>query len=98
MSGRGSLGRAARLRCAAALLPVAGTPAFGQTISPPPAAPQNPPDAAELDPSAPLAPLPDLGVDWPDLRVKDTAPTALPVEQAQSAVSLDEGCTSPGVL
>jgi translocation and assembly module TamA len=91
MSGRGSLGRAARLRCAAALLPFAGTPAFGQTISPPPAAPQNPPDAAELDPSAPLAPLPDLGVDWPDLRVKDTAPTALPVEQAQSAASLDEG-------
>ena len=31
-----------------------------------PALAQSPPDGA-LDPSSPLAPLPDLGVDWPDL-------------------------------
>ena len=94
MSGRGSVGRAARLRCAAALLPFAGTSALGQTVpspSPPPLTPA-PPDAAELDPSAPLAPLPDLGVDWPDLNAKEvTQPApASPAGQAQSAVSLDE--------
>lgn len=94
MSGRGSVGRAARLRCAAALLPFAGTSALGQTVpspSPPPSSPA-PPDAAELDPSAPLAPLPDLGVDWPDLNAKEVAQPApaSPAGQAQSAVSLDE--------
>jgi len=92
MTGRVSVGRAARLLCAAALLPSV-VPAFGQTAAPPPP-PQNPqPDAAELDPSAPLAPLPDLGVEWPDLKAKDTTEPspATPNSPAQAAASLDEG-------
>ncbi|HEY0630399.1 MAG TPA: outer membrane protein assembly factor, partial [Sphingomicrobium sp.] len=33
-----------------------------------------PRDPAELDPSAPLDPMPDLGVDWPDLNQPDPEP------------------------
>jgi translocation and assembly module TamA len=33
-----------------------------------------PSDPAELDPSAPLDALPDLGVDWPDMNAPDPAP------------------------
>ncbi len=33
-----------------------------------------PEDPAELDPSAPLDPMPDLGVDWPDMNQPDPAP------------------------
>ena len=82
MIGRGSLERAVRLLGAAAMVPLGCAPAFAQT-APPAAQPQPPPssqapsqrqqpDAAELDPSAPLAPMPDLGVDWPDLNAKDS--------------------------
>ena len=35
---------------------------------------QQPSDPTELDPSAPLDPLPDLGVDWPDMNAPDPAP------------------------
>ena len=31
-------------------------------------------DPAELDPSAPLDPMPDLGVEWPDLNAPEPAP------------------------
>ncbi len=31
-------------------------------------------DPSELDPSAPLEPMPDLGVEWPDLNTPDPAP------------------------
>lgn len=71
MSGRGSSVRAARLLCAAAASAFAA-PALAQTTPQPPA-PQPPPDAAELDPNAPLDPLADLGVVWPDLKASDTA-------------------------
>lgn len=40
------------------------------------------PDETQLDPNAPLAPLPDLGIDWPDL---DKAPA----EPADPAASLE---------
>src|SRR5438552_2731331 len=67
MSGRGSrLGAAQRL-CAAAAAAFAPVAALAQAV------PQPPPDAAELDPSAPLDPMPDLGVAWPDLKASDTA-------------------------
>src|SRR3954451_7637511 len=66
MSGRGSMRRAARL-CAAAMLPLASA-ALAQ------GAPAS--DPAELDPSAPLDPLPDLGVEWPDLNARDSSATA----------------------
>ena len=36
--------------------------------------PPQPSGPAELDPSAPLDPMPDLGVDWPDMNVPDPAP------------------------
>ena len=58
MSGRGSGRRAAP--CVAALCALLASPAFGQA----PASPPPPTDPAELDPSAPLAPLPDLEVGW----------------------------------
>jgi translocation and assembly module TamA len=62
MSGRGSRLEAARLLCAAAAATLASVEASAQT------SPQPPTDPAELDPNAPLAPMPDLGVAWPDLK------------------------------
>src|SRR5256885_4102883 len=89
MSGRGSTRMAARLRCAAALAALAPAPCLAQTAPPT----QPPPDAAELDPNAPLAPLPDLGIAWPDLNAKDAtetpAPSAAPSQA--SAAPADEG-------
>jgi translocation and assembly module TamA len=91
MTGRGSLGRAARLLCAAAILPFVPAPALAQTAPPPGQTP--PPEPSDLDPSAPLAPLPDIGVDWPDLNAKgQAAPAPATVKgQAIAAPSLDEG-------
>jgi translocation and assembly module TamA len=61
--------------------------ALAQTT--PPAAPPPPSEPGELDPNAPLAPMPDLGVDWPDLNAKDTVlppePTAPGAQQAAPA-------------
>ena len=45
---------------------------FGQSV-PLPASPP-PSDPAELDPNAPLDPMPGLGVEWPDLKASDTTP------------------------
>jgi len=81
MTGRGSRLYAARLLGAAAAASLAAGTARAQAppAAPPPATPaQPPPDAAELDPNAPLAPMPDLGVAWPELNPKDTAPAAEP--------------------
>ena len=76
MTGRGSALGAAGLLCAAGAAALVAVPAWGQ------AAPvqQEPPasTAPELDPNAPLAPLPDLGVDWPDLNASEPAPTVSP--------------------
>jgi translocation and assembly module TamA len=74
MSGRGSRVGTARLLCAAAVIAFAA-PLRAQTTAAPPL-PQPQPDAAELDPSAPLDPLPDLGVAWPDLNPKEATPVA----------------------
>jgi translocation and assembly module TamA len=65
---------AARLLGAAASAAFANAPALAQTAQTPPP----PPDAAELDPSAPLAPMPDLGVDWPDLNAREARPEPAP--------------------
>ena len=54
------------LLCAAGLGLVAAAPAYGQEAAPPP-------DSAEVDPSAPLAPLPDLGVEWPELEPSESS-------------------------
>ena len=50
-------------------------PALAQQVvlpSPPPA----PSTGADIDPSAPLDPMPELGVDWPDLAAPDPTPVA----------------------
>jgi translocation and assembly module TamA len=73
MSGRGSVRKAARLHCAAALGAILVSPAFAQAPQPLPAPQPAPAQSGpgELDPSAPLDPMPDLGVDWPDLNAQD---------------------------
>ena len=71
MSGRGSRVGAARLLCAAGSAALFAGLASAQTAPP---HPQQPPATEpELDPNAPLAPLPDLGVEWPQLDAKETA-------------------------
>src|SRR6476661_3125538 len=71
MIGRGQRLRTARLLCAAAATGLWSAQLVAQ-ISP--AALPAPPDPAELDPNAPLAPMPDLGVAWPDLNAPDAVP------------------------
>ena len=44
---------------------------------------QTTPNPAELDPNAPLDPMPDLGVEWPDMDAPDPAPEPQPGEAAQ---------------
>ena len=68
--------QAARLLGAAATLALVPGVAFAQAApAPQPQQPaQPPPQAGDLDPNAPLAPLPDIGVAWPDLKASDTAP------------------------
>jgi translocation and assembly module TamA len=74
---------AARLLCAAAAGVVCANSALAQTDAPPPLG-----DPAELDPSAPLDPMPDLGVEWPDLNAKDNEPAPSPTERdGQTAVA-----------
>ena len=82
MIGRGGSKGAAWLLCAAGCTAFAAGPAFAQAAPPPESQPQ-PTDPAELDPNAPLAPLPDLGVDWPQLDARETA--APPQQQAPVA-------------
>src|SRR3954467_13502705 len=81
MSGRGSARRAAQLQCAAALGAILASPALPQAVQPVP--PQSGP--AELDPSAPLDPMPDLGVEWPELNAADQSSTAQPGQPDQQS-------------
>jgi len=71
----GSRVTSARWICAAAVTALVPGPLLAQAAPPPVAVPSDP---AELDPDAPLAPLPDLGVAWPELNAKDTAPPTTP--------------------
>jgi translocation and assembly module TamA len=72
MSGRGFRVKGPLWWCATAASALLPTPLVAQSTAPPP--PPSQPDSAELDPNAPLAPMPDLGVAWPELDVKPTAP------------------------
>ena len=74
MSGWGSGLGAARLLCAAAAVALAPGIAVAQNAPPAPSL-----DPTELDPSAPLDAMPDLGVAWPDLKADETAPTPAPI-------------------
>jgi len=48
------------------------------------------PGSAELDPTAPLDPMPDIGVEWPDMNAPDaTVPPADDVETPAPAVTID---------
>ena len=88
MSGRGSVRRAAQLHCAAVLGMIMMHPAAAQT---PGAQPQVEPQPPELDPSAPLDPMPDLGVGWPDLDAKDEAPVAAASGQSEAGADQTTG-------
>src|SRR5687768_3557168 len=75
VSGAMGRGRACLLAAAACGLALAA-PARAQQASPGP---------AELDPNAPLDPMPDLGVDWPDMNSPDPMPEPDPDETAAPA-------------
>ncbi|MEA1073000.1 autotransporter assembly complex protein TamA [Sphingomonas sp. LY160] len=67
MSKRGAGRKAADILWAGcAVIAIGAAPARAQTAPPLP-----PVEPGELDPSAPLDPMPDLGVDWPDLSTPD---------------------------
>ena len=69
------LGRGVALAMAAA--------GAGLALAPPTLAQQPMPSSSELDPSAPLDPLPDLGVEWPDMQAAE--PAILPLEATDQA-------------
>src|SRR5688572_908444 len=75
MNWRGEAREAARLLCAAACSLALAAAAHSQ--SPPP------PEPADLDPSAPLDPMPDLGVEWPDPGAADEPVAPAPGEIAE---------------
>ncbi|MGK6320698.1 autotransporter assembly complex protein TamA [Sphingomonas sp. DT-204] len=65
---------------AAASLALTPLPAVAQDIPPQPSAVQD-----VLDPASPMAPLPDLGVDWPDLSKAPAGEDAVSEERAEVA-------------
>ena len=77
MIGRGKAQAAARLLFAAAVVPLCPAAVAAQTA--------DPLDLGELDPSAPLEPLPDLGVEWPTLD-----PEPAPAAAVQASVASQE--------
>src|SRR5688500_13494549 len=85
MNRRGEVRKAARLWCAAACSFALAAPAIAQSTPPP--------SPGDLDPSAPLDPLPDLGVEWPDPGAADEPIAPIPgeiaaqLEQAPPAVA-----------
>ena len=52
---------------------------------------QQAPDPTELDPSAPMAPLPDLGVDWPDLDAADAPAHPTEIQPNETAPPIAAG-------
>src|SRR5438045_6722670 len=68
---RAGLGIAFHWLAGCAGLALGAAPLCGQTPATPPLQP--PPDPTVLDPSAPLDPMPDLGVEWPDLNQPEPA-------------------------
>jgi translocation and assembly module TamA len=75
VSGATGRGRACLLAAAAC----------GLALTAPARAQQPAPDPTELDPSAPLDPMPDLGVEWPDMDAPDPVPAPEPGETAEAA-------------
>jgi len=58
--------------------------ACGLTLSGAARAQQPAPGASELDPNAPLDPMPDLGVEWPDMNQPDPVPEPEPLTEAET--------------
>ena len=75
MNWRGEAREAARLLCAAACFLAFAAPAIAQSTPPP--------SSGDLDPSAPLDPLPDLGLEWPDPGGADEPVAPAPQEGAE---------------
>ena len=96
MIGRGRRSGAARLLCAAGAGMLFAVPAFAQVV---PAQQQPPPRTTqELDPNAPLAPMPDLGVEWPQLDAKSAAPAPQPTTQAAKKLKPRREAEATGTL
>jgi translocation and assembly module TamA len=83
-----------RLLCAAASIALVAVPASGQPApaeQPRPQTQAPPADPGELDPNAPLAPMPDLGVAWPELNADEPAVT--PQQPAPAAAPKEPAST-----
>jgi translocation and assembly module TamA len=87
MSWWGEAREAARLLCAAAIAVAWTAPAWAQSVP-----------SADLDPSAPLDALPDLGVEWPDMDTDDSAATAAPAPAATVTALSDSAAERPYTL
>ncbi|HUE79442.1 MAG TPA: BamA/TamA family outer membrane protein [Sphingomicrobium sp.] len=74
--------------CAAALVGALAAPASAQPASP--AVP------GDLDPSAPLDPMPDLGLEWPDLDANDEPPPPAPQPVAEEPAAELPAAVSDG--
>jgi translocation and assembly module TamA len=77
-------------RGVAAAIAAAGA---GLALAQPTFAQQPMPSSNELDPSAPLDPLPDLGVEWPDMNAAEPAPEIAPGDvpaTPQSSAQIDD--------
>ncbi len=72
----------ARCACAAIVLVANAVAAHGQDAAAPPVDPP-----ATLDPNSPMAAMPDLGVDWPDLAKPDAPLAALPTNPSTPVVA-----------
>ena len=73
-SGAMGRGRACLLAAAACGLALSGAARAQQPA----------PGASELDPNAPLDPMPDLGVEWPDMNQPDPVPEPEPLTEAET--------------
>src|SRR4051812_19227357 len=76
MSGRGFKVMRAQWWCAAAASALLPAPLLAQNPPAPGTLAPAPPEPAQLDPNAPLDPMPGLGIAWPELDAKDTAQPA----------------------
>src|SRR6185503_898062 len=89
MAGWGRTFRASGLMCAAAFA-FAGEGSLGAQTLPPPSTADEP-SSSDLDPSAPLAPLPDIGVEWPDLNAPDADESSAEGEQTNAVTDAGVG-------
>ena len=84
----------AGLPVVALLLLLAPVPASGQE---PVIAPPAPVTGDALDPTSPLQPLPDLGVDWPDLAAPGDVPPAVIAAETDATAQRRYGVTIAGL-